>query len=88
MSRKPILAILIGYCLLALSFSLFGVAAIPTAAFADGNGPVPPIPPPHDSTLDASNPGDVVPGVADARKEGVKDFSFFETVEIMVHVIF
>ena len=88
MSRKPILAILIGYCLLALAFSLFGMAAIPTAAFADGNGGAPPNPPPPDSTITASNPGDIVPGVADAKKEAVKDYSFFETVEIMVSVIF
>ena len=88
-NRKPIMMILIGYCLLALMFSLLGVAITPQAALAEGTGqPDPPIPPPSDSTITASNPGDVMPGVADAKREAEKDYSFFETVEIMVRVIF
>jgi len=88
MNRKPVLAILIGYCLLALAFSIVGVTVTPSSVFADGNGTEPPTQPPTDSTLEASIPTNVEPGLTDTKREEAKDFSFFDAVELMVQVIF
>ncbi len=60
MNRKPVLAVLICYCLLALTFAMLGVATVPSTAYADG-GSEPPTKPPSDSTLDAVGPTESIP---------------------------
>ncbi|UCE24267.1 MAG: hypothetical protein JSU74_13410 [Candidatus Zixiibacteriota bacterium] len=84
MNRKPILTVLICYCLVALVLAMLGVAALPSAAAADGGGDPPH--PPSDSTLDASNPTESTP-VPDAEPMPEKSLTLRMYLEIVVGTI-
>ncbi len=57
MRKRPFIAALVAYCILALFAMILGVPNGPSLVYADGNGPIPPTDPspPADSTLTAVN---------------------------------
>ena len=89
MTRRSILTVLIGSCLIALTLSFFTATLAPSVALADGTGgQEPPVNAQPDTTLTAPSPTSPEPGAASAEQEKAQALSFFETVEIMVRVIF